>query len=149
MDILETTLAGDTSDLAENCRTACMAGLPDAEVKARVWAEITDPNNSDSAYVRSAKMSAFYSGDQMELCEPYFDKFYDVLVEFHNNFTHKVFSAFFAYMMPKMKVTDAHIVRLLTILQDTPDNEQMFRDTMQDGLDSLVRMQQCRALAKL
>lgn len=37
MDLLETTLGEDKSDLAENCRAACLAGLPDPEVKARVW----------------------------------------------------------------------------------------------------------------
>ena len=38
-------LAEDQSDTADRCRAACMASLPDPEVKARVWAEITDPNN--------------------------------------------------------------------------------------------------------
>jgi hypothetical protein len=44
MDLLEVTLGEDKSDLSENCRASCLAGLPDAEVKARVWSEITDPN---------------------------------------------------------------------------------------------------------
>ena len=63
MDLLETTLGDDKSDLAENCRAGCLAGLPDPEVKARVWQEVTDPNNTDSLYVRNAKMSGFYSMD--------------------------------------------------------------------------------------
>jgi len=40
-----------------------MAGLPDAEVKARVWAEILDSNSTDSVYVKSAKMQGFYSAE--------------------------------------------------------------------------------------
>jgi len=56
MALLESTLGDDKSDLAENCRAKCISGLPDPEVKARVWAEITDPNNTDSTYVKSAKM---------------------------------------------------------------------------------------------
>jgi len=61
MDLLELTLGDDKSDLAENCRAGCLASLPDPEVKARVWQEVTDPNNTDSLYVRNAKMGGFYS----------------------------------------------------------------------------------------
>lgn len=56
MALLESTLGDDKSDLAENCRASCMAGLPDAEVKAQIWAEITNPSSKDSVYVKSAKM---------------------------------------------------------------------------------------------
>lgn len=35
----------DNSDIAVRTKAACMAGLPDAENKAKVWAEITDPNS--------------------------------------------------------------------------------------------------------
>lgn len=57
METIELVLGDDKSDLADRCRAACMASLPDAEIKAKVWAEITDPNNTDSAYVKIAKMS--------------------------------------------------------------------------------------------
>jgi len=43
MATLDKILGGDNSDLAVNCRASCMAGLPDAENKAKIWAEITDP----------------------------------------------------------------------------------------------------------
>jgi len=43
MAALEKILGSDNSDIAVRCRAACMAGLPDAENKAKVWAEITDP----------------------------------------------------------------------------------------------------------
>jgi len=61
MQLLEATLGDDKSDLAENCRAFCLAGLPDPEVKARVWAEVTDPDSTDSVYLRNAKMGGFYS----------------------------------------------------------------------------------------
>ena len=63
MALLESTLGDDKSDLAENCRISCMSGLPDPEVKARVWAEITDSHSTDSAYVRTAKMQSFYASE--------------------------------------------------------------------------------------
>ena len=49
-------LGEDKSDQADRCRAACMASLPDPAVKAKVWADLVDPNNSDSVYIRNAKM---------------------------------------------------------------------------------------------
>ena len=58
------TITGDdNSDRAINARARCIAGLPDAAIKAKVWAEITDLNSQESLYVRNAKISGFYSWD--------------------------------------------------------------------------------------
>jgi len=46
-----------------------------------------------------------------------------------------------------MRVNDSYIVRLVTILQETPDSEQMFQEILRDGIDSLVKTQTIRALA--
>lgn len=59
-ELLEATLAGDQSDMAENCRATCEASLPDPAVKERIWQQLNDPANKDSNYVRDAKMAGFY-----------------------------------------------------------------------------------------
>lgn len=92
---MDVVLGDDKSDIAERCRAYCMAAVPDAEVKAKVWAEITDANNSDSLYVRQAKMSGFYGHDQEDIVKPYFDKFYEVLPTMYETCTHKKFDSFF------------------------------------------------------
>lgn len=66
LQLLETTLADDKSDIAVNTRARCMAGLPDPENKAKTWAEITDTTSKESLYVRTAKISGFYSYGQIE-----------------------------------------------------------------------------------
>lgn len=63
MEMMEMVLSDDKSDQADRCRAACISSLPDPEVKAKVWAEITDPNSKDSSYVRAAKMAGFYGSD--------------------------------------------------------------------------------------
>ncbi len=45
MDLLMKITGDDNSDIAINTRARCMAGLPDAAIKAKVWAEITDLNS--------------------------------------------------------------------------------------------------------
>lgn len=51
MEMMEMVLSDDKSDQADRCRAACISSLPDPEVKAKVWAEITDPNSKDSSYI--------------------------------------------------------------------------------------------------
>jgi len=46
-----------------------------------------------------------------------------------------------------MVAADNHIVRLVTVLQETPDTELMFTEMLRDGIDLLVRTQQIRAFA--
>lgn len=63
----------------------CKAALPDAEVKAKVWAEITDVDSKNSVYVQTAKIHGIYSSEQLfdsdsSLVTPYFDKFYEQVV---------------------------------------------------------------------
>ena len=102
MDLLETTLGEDKSDLTENCRASCLASLPDSEVKARIWQEITDPKSTDSTYLRNAKMAGFKSFEQLDLIEPYEDKFFDILYEQHEKTTFKTFNSFFHSMLPRI-----------------------------------------------
>lgn len=57
----------EADDLSINCRAKCLAGLPCAENKAKVWAEIVDCDSKESINVRQAKMSGFYSWDQLDI----------------------------------------------------------------------------------
>ena len=61
MDILEMTLGDDKSDIATETRAFCMAGLPDASVKASIWNDITDPANTESKNMKESKMAGLYS----------------------------------------------------------------------------------------
>ena len=58
---MEKVIGSDLSDVAEQAKIECLAGLPDADVKAAAWASITDPASTESIYNREAKMRGFYS----------------------------------------------------------------------------------------
>lgn len=149
MELMELVLGDDKSDQADRCRTACIASLPDPEIKARVWAEITDPNSKDSNYVRAAKMGGFYGSDQFDIVSPYYDKFYEVLPLMFKSGSYKSFSSFFNYMLPRGgEIKDSHIVRLVCLKQDTPDTDKVFTKTLQDGIELLIRSKEIRALNK-
>ena len=115
METLEMVLGDDKSDQTENVRHTCMASLPSETVKERVWAEITDPNSTDSLYVKQAKMNGFYAWDQLDLTRVYNDRFFEVLPVLSEKFTYKQLTAFFWGMLPKMEVTDSAIVKLVML----------------------------------
>ena len=125
-----------------------MTGLPDPAVKASVWAELIDPNNKDSAYMRDAKMAGFYSLNQLDIVSPYFDKFFDVLPLIYKQSSYRSFQSFFYNLLPRMVVTDEHIVKLIVLKQETPDNEKNFMTILQDGIELLLRSKQIRELSE-
>lgn len=92
----------DNSDIAINTRARCMAGLPDAAIKAKVWAEITDLNSQESLYVRNAKISGFYSWDQLDIIAPYFEKYYEILPVLNKGTSFKYLESFFHSLLPTM-----------------------------------------------
>ena len=134
-------LGVDQSDLAKNCRAHCHASLPDPKTKALVWEQITDPGNPDSSIVKAAKMTGFASKEQIDLLEPYFDKFFDTLVLQSKMSSYKSLCSFFHAMLPRLSVKDDYIFRLYQLLYDTPDSQGPFQSTLKDGIDILFRTQ--------
>jgi len=102
MELLKKITGDDNSDIAINTRAKCMAGLPDAALKAKTWAEITDLNSKDSLYLKNAKIAGFYSWDQLDIISPYFDKYYEVLPVLNQGTTYKYMSSFFYSLLPTM-----------------------------------------------
>ena len=92
-------------------------------------------------------MAGFYAASQIDIVRPYFDKFFDVLVQMHSTKTHKDFEAFFYGLLPRLEVTDTMIVKLVQLYQEVPDTDQMFKEILQDGIDLLIRTKTIRALA--
>lgn len=147
MEMMELVFGDDKSDTADRIKAECIASLPDAAGKAKIWAEITDPNNKDSAYIRRAKMSGFYGNDQLDIIQPYFDKFYETLPVAFKTMQYRNFEAFFHSMLPKhYEIKDEHIVRLVCLKQDTHDTDKVFMNTLQDGIELLIRIKEIRAL---
>ena len=148
MAAIEKIMGGDNSDIAVRCKAACMAGLPDAENKAKVWAEITDPASEESLYVRGAKMSGFYCSDQLELISPYFEKYFEILPILNEKTTYKYLNQFFHAMLPTTVIKDSYIVKLVALKNETPDSAKNFNSMLQDGIEILVRTMQIREFAK-
>lgn len=82
----------------------CKAATPTKENKAEVWKILTEKDSSYSMYEREAMISGFYSYDQLDILEPYFDKFFDVIQDIHGNHAARYFERFLYGLLPKMVV---------------------------------------------
>lgn len=76
-------LGDDKSDVAKNCRLTCGASIATAENKAKVWEQLVNEDCGLSMYEREALVGGFYSYDQLDILEPYFEKFFHVLPGIH------------------------------------------------------------------
>ena len=61
--MLATVVAEDKSDVAQELKLACYAGMPDQKMKEKVWKEFTDPKSKLSMKERQAQMDSFYQFD--------------------------------------------------------------------------------------
>lgn len=145
LDLLETFLGNDQSSQAEKCRAGCLASLPNPEIKASIWDEITDPNSADSLVVRNAKMAEFYCSEQVDIIQPFFSMFFDTLYEQKDS---KQFQSFFNCLLPVMDSKINGVKRLQRILKDTtPSTDKAFIETLTDGIDLLKKASQIRLQA--
>jgi 3-methyladenine DNA glycosylase AlkD len=102
--ILNKVLGDDVSDVAKNCRLTCKASIPTAENKAEIWEALTSENSEYSMYEREAMISGFYSYDQLDILDQYFDKFFEVLPSIYKNQAARYFDRFCFSLLPKMNV---------------------------------------------
>ena len=153
MELLEAVLKCDSSEAGEICRASCIASLPDAETKERVWNEIVRPCKLSSASVQKAKMANFYHHDQMDIVSPFIDKFFDLVsndgpssARSHYDpeeplsadpmVSNKGKSAFFHGMLPRMGLRNSHLRRLSSMILESEEDE-VFKETLRNGSELL------------
>ena len=80
--LLEVALANDNSDKAHQVQQLCNQCHPDADLKDRIWTAITDLKSTETLQSLQIKMQGFFRrNQQLDLIQPYFNKFFDVLGE--------------------------------------------------------------------
>jgi hypothetical protein len=93
-------------------------------------------------------MGGFYSYKQIDLIRPYFDKFFDVLPQIYEKQAFKYVEAFYHSLLPRMEIKDEHIVKLLALKLQTPDNNTNFANTINEGLELVMRSKAVRDFAE-
>jgi len=143
--LLEKVLVDDKSDLARHCRLTCFATEP--ANKEQVWKDLLDPKSDYSLYDRRALMEGFYAWDYMAECEPFFDRFFTEINNVSAQHTHKNLESWFFSLLPRMKIEDSHIVKLLQLKARVADNNAKLSNMLQDGIEIMVRSKTIREIA--
>ena len=84
-------------------------------------------------------MAGFYSHDQLDVCRPYYDKYYAYLPHLDSDHGFKYVKAFFHWMLPTMEIDDKHLVALAIVKSQVPDTNSAYQNMLQDGLEDLLR----------
>ena len=93
-------------------------------------------------------MSGFYQLDQLELCAPFIDQFYQTLPDLSQKHAYKYTETFCYYMLPRVgDIEDRHIAELISIKSQVPDNNQMYMNMLQDCVELLLSSKGIRELA--
>ena len=94
-------------------------------------------------------MAGMFSAKSIDLVRPYFEKFYDELPFVYKNHSRKYLETYMFSLLPRLEVKDSHIVKLVSLKKQTPDNESMFANMLNEGVDLLLRTKEIRDFAKL
>ena len=137
----------DKSDLATACRLSCQAASFDLGSKEKVFSQLTEPNSELSAHERGALMAGFYSWDQVDELAPFYERFYDSLALMEDGHTYKYLSKYFYAMLPRMQITEQHIVKLMTLKTQVADTNSAWINILQDGIELLLRSKRIREFA--
>lgn len=111
--VIEKVLGDDKSDVAKKTRLGCEACFATKENKDKLWETFIDEKTELSIQDREAMISGFCSWDQLELCEPYFDKYYDALDTLSEKHAYRYQRSFCMGLMPRKWIKDEHLVRLM------------------------------------
>lgn len=93
-------------------------------------------------------MGGFTSWKQLDLIKPYFDQFYEVIPLIYEKQSFKYVENFFHTMLPRMEIKDEHIVRLLALKLQTPDNNTNISNLINEGIELIMRTKAVREFAE-
>ena len=82
----------------------------------------------------------------MDLIRPYFDKFYEDLPHVYEKSIFKYVETFNS-LLPRMEIKDEHIVKLIALKLQTPDNNTNFANLLNENIEFVMRSKQIREYA--
>jgi len=91
---------------------------------------LTGKDSGMSMYQKEALIGGFYSYDQLDILEPFFDRFFDVIQDVHQNSAARYFERFLYGLLPKMIIKESHIVKLAMMKSRVPDNDSKYMNNL-------------------
>mmetsp|Transcript_23446 Transcript_23446/g.36122 ORF Transcript_23446/g.36122 Transcript_23446/m.36122 type:complete len:210 (-) Transcript_23446:25-654(-) len=123
----EKIFESDTSDKGKKVQLLCDQSLPDPEQKERIWASITNFENEDTLETAQIKMQGFFKkNQQLELIQPYFEKYFDVMGEVVEKKDREFAEIFLNSMSPAFMARDSDETAFREYLRNPAFKERSF-----------------------
>lgn len=143
------TLSDDQSDNAKKVSQICDNSLPDAALKEKLWNEITDFDSKDTLIQTQIKIAAFFQRQQqLELIKPYFQKFYDIILDVVEKRDREFSEVFMNRLCPAFMATENDEAELKRILAATKPDRNFFILFLKKQLETIDTIKKSRHLCE-
>lgn len=143
------TLANDQSDNAKTVEQICDNSLPEPALKEKLWNEITDFESKDTLIQTQTKIAAFFKKQQqLELIKPYFQKFYDIILDIVEKKDREFSEVFMNRMSPSFMATENDEAELKRILEATKPDRNFFILFLKKQLETIDTIKKSRHLCE-
>jgi hypothetical protein len=140
---------GDTSDKSHQVQKVVEYSLPDASLKERLWAELTDLESKDSILESQQKLSGFWSRyQQFDLIEPYFDKYYAVLHEICEKKDREFTQIFMVGLSPAFMACESDEGQFKALLEKANPEKHFYVQFLKQQLEFIETARKARKLCE-
>ena len=139
---------GDISDKGSNVQKVLEWSLPDPQLKARLWAEITDQNSTDSLIDTRLKIEGFWRKSQLDLIEPYIEKYYAIIEEIVDKRDRNSAEVFINQLSPAFMARDEDEAAFKALLSKRTDEAHFFNRFLKKAVENISIMKQSRKLSE-
>ena len=121
--------------------------LPDAALKAKLWAELTDFESKDSILESQQKLGGFWSRyQQFDLIEPYFEKYYAVLHDISEKKDREFTQIFMGGLSPAFMARDSDVEHFKSLLEKANPEKHFYVQFLKQQLEFIETARKARAL---
>ena len=146
--LMDKETAGDHSDEITRFKLACEAGLPNAEKKEALWKWYTNEAATESDKTFEASMSGFLQWQQLDILQPYVEKFFAVIADVCKKRPTYYSGLFFTFLAPAIAQPEI-LKQYEELLAKFPVENKARRDDIETAIEMQKKMMKsyelCRA----
>ena len=139
----------DDSDAGRNVVKVCEYSLPDSALKEKLWADLTDVNSTDSLMESKLKMQGFFQRKaQLELIQPYFEKYYAVLNKIVECRQREYAEVFASHLSPSFMARDGDEKAFNDLLEKANKEKDFYIRFLKGEIESIDVTKRSRKLCE-
>ncbi|MQA01647.1 MAG: aminopeptidase N [Streptosporangiales bacterium] len=142
-DAIDAELARDRTAAGEQHAAGCRAAIPTAAAKKAAWASVVERDELPNATQR-AVLNGFQQATQVELVEPYVDRFLDAVAGIWETRSGIMAQQITEYLYPRLVISPATVEKTNRYL-DEREPIPALRRSLLEGRDTIERALRARA----